>query len=89
MHLLYSRQQTKNKFFDIHYGKDFREDQRHSQEILDLIWAGFNPDPILRPRIDDFLCCPWMSEDDSAANSLLIDSEIEKVMSLEKNPSYK
>jgi hypothetical protein len=29
--------------------------------VLDLIWRGFNPNPALRPRIEEFLECEWMS----------------------------
>ena len=84
---IYHQSSTKARFFGILY-KSFRagDDERHPQEVLDLLYRCLNPDPEGRPSIVEFETCEWIAKAPEEMDVELRE-EMEYLYSLERHPA--
>lgn len=69
---IYANSGTKERFFTILY-KSFREgvDERHPEDILELLFRCLNPVPEMRPTIFEFMQCAWIVDAPEALDEML------------------
>jgi serine/threonine protein kinase len=82
---IYNRSSTQRRFYNVLYGSFRAEDERHPQEMLDLLFRCLSPDPEDRPSIDEIMSCQWIATAPEEVDEGL-KKELETLYSLERHP---
>ena len=83
---IYNRSSTQRQFFNILYRSFRAKDEKHPQELLDLLFQCLSPDPEERPSIDEILSCEWIATAPEELDEGL-KKELEALYSLERHPA--
>jgi serine/threonine protein kinase len=82
---LYTASGTRASFFRILYGSFRDVDERHPEEVQELLYRCLNPNPAERPGIHDFLDCAWIVDAPETLDANLT-HEFNTIMGLKPHP---